>query len=349
VRPVSAAGPVGNDPLGNDPLRNDPLRNDPLHNDALGNVALGNGVLDNEALGNGALRNGQHGNGHQGNGHQGDGHQGDGPLGNGSLSTNPFGNDLVSGDPLGRHPFRGGPDGGRPISSDAVASDVTRSGRVPAGTSAPLPVSPAPAGSPAPAPRPVSSQPVPVVRVDTASVDLPGTDVPQRDGSPEATSDPDGGPASGRIEMAGRVAMSGRRSRDDDGYDSRSDRPTTPARRSADRDDAQVEADAAGRADEHPMRPGDVEQTRITLWDDAATRQFHDEWHEVKAQFVDDPVAALTRAHDLLTEAVHELTESLLAERDDLDPLRRTSTPDTESMRMAMRGYREFLDRIMAL
>ena len=60
-------------------------------------------------------------------------------------------------------------------------------------------------------------------------------------------------------------------------------------------------------------------------------------------------MAALTRAHDLLTEAVNELTESLLAERDGLDPLQTTSTPDTESMRMAMRGYREFLDRIMAL
>jgi hypothetical protein len=108
-------------------------------------------------------------------------------------------------------------------------------------------------------------------------------------------------------------------------------------------------AQPATPAGETPMRPGDVEQTRITLWDDETTRQFHDEWHEVKAQFVDDPVAALTRAHDLLTAAVHELTESLLAERDDLDPLRRTSTPDTESMRMAMRGYREFLDRILAL
>ena len=64
---------------------------------------------------------------------------------------------------------------------------------------------------------------------------------------------------------------------------------------------------------------------------------------------MDDPVAALTRAHDLLTDAVNELTESLLAERDELDPLRATSTPDTESMRMAMRGYREFLDRILAL
>ena len=82
---------------------------------------------------------------------------------------------------------------------------------------------------------------------------------------------------------------------------------------------------------------------------EAASEQFRAEWHEVKAQFVDDPEAALTRAHDLVTEAVHELTESMLAERDELDPLRGTGTPDTESMRMAMRGYREFLDRILAL
>ena len=97
------------------------------------------------------------------------------------------------------------------------------------------------------------------------------------------------------------------------------------------------------------MRPGDVGQTRVMFFDDEAIQQFHVEWHDVKAQFVDDPVTALTRARDLLTEAVHELTGSLLAERDQLDPLRVSSTPDTESMRMAMRNYRDFLDRILAL
>ncbi|WP_328467177.1 hypothetical protein OHA21_48295 [Actinoplanes sp. NBC_00393] len=86
-----------------------------------------------------------------------------------------------------------------------------------------------------------------------------------------------------------------------------------------------------------------------TIWDDDAARHFRAAWHEVKAEFVDDPVTALTRAHDLLTDAVNELTEVLLAERDELDPLRGTDTPDTESMRMAMRGYREFLDRILSL
>ncbi|MEV0899376.1 hypothetical protein [Actinoplanes sp. NPDC049802] len=86
-----------------------------------------------------------------------------------------------------------------------------------------------------------------------------------------------------------------------------------------------------------------------TVWDEDAARHFRAAWHEVKAEFVDDPERALTRAHDLLTDAVNELTEVLLAERDELDPLRGTGTPDTESMRMAMRGYREFLDRILSL
>jgi hypothetical protein len=189
-----------------------------------------------------------------------------------------------------------------------------------------------PAGQGGPAGRGVASDPA---------------DLPRWAGTAAGGADhPDRSPGSG----------AGRRSRDGDEYHPRSDDSAAVTRRANTPDDAQtIPADraAAGQqqdeAAEQRLRPGDVVQTRITLWDDEATSQFHNEWHEVKAQFVDDPVAALTRAHDLLTEAVHELTESLLAERDDLDPLRRTSTPDTESMRMAMRGYREFLDRILAL
>jgi hypothetical protein len=134
-------------------------------------------------------------------------------------------------------------------------------------------------------------------------------------------------------------------------------RRTPSPRRSASLEDA--DAPRRGRRaapdpdddfdDDAPLRPGDVAEGQIAFWDDEATDHFRAAWHEVKAEFVDDPVTALTRAHDLLTDAVNELTEALLAERDELDPLRGTATPDTESMRMAMRGYREFLDRILAL
>ncbi|MEU8243671.1 hypothetical protein AB0C07_35920 [Actinoplanes missouriensis] len=121
------------------------------------------------------------------------------------------------------------------------------------------------------------------------------------------------------------------------------------AHRSASLEDVEPVRRAGRRstADEEPATY-ETEVTR-TVWDEDAARHFRAAWHEVKAEFVDDPVNALTRAHDLLTDAVNELTEVLLAERDDLDPLRGTGTPDTESMRMAMRNYREFLERILSL
>ncbi|WP_157410907.1 hypothetical protein [Actinoplanes rectilineatus] len=119
-------------------------------------------------------------------------------------------------------------------------------------------------------------------------------------------------------------------------------------RRSASLEDVEP-ARRARRPEDALDGPGDDAGTPRTIWDEDAARHFRAAWHEVKAEFVDDPVTALTRAHDLLTDAVNELTEVLLAERDDLDPLRGTDTPDTESMRMAMRGYREFLDRILSL
>jgi hypothetical protein len=138
---------------------------------------------------------------------------------------------------------------------------------------------------------------------------------------------------------------------DDDGV------ARTPApRRSASLEDAEpvrrgrrAAPDDDDQQDDGALRPGDVAEGKIAFWDEDATRHFRAAWHEVKAEFVDDPVTALTRAHDLLTDAVNELTESLLAERDELDPLRGSATPDTESMRMAMRGYREFLERILGL
>ncbi len=51
----------------------------------------------------------------------------------------------------------------------------------------------------------------------------------------------------------------------------------------------------------------------------------------------------------MCANAVHDLADSLLAEQAGLDPHKTNATPDTESMRIAMRRYREFLDRILAL
>jgi hypothetical protein len=102
-------------------------------------------------------------------------------------------------------------------------------------------------------------------------------------------------------------------------------------------------------ADAGPLRPGDVAETRIAVWSGDAAQALRGEWHEVKARFVDEPEAALAEAKALVTRAIQQLAETLLAEQVDLDPRRQSATPDTEAMRVAMRRYRDFLDRVLAL
>ena len=98
-----------------------------------------------------------------------------------------------------------------------------------------------------------------------------------------------------------------------------------------------------------PLRPGDVAETPIAVWDPRAAQEFRTQWHEVKARFVDEPEAALEEAQHLVGRAVQQLADTLLAEQVDLDPRRSGDAPDTEAMRVALRRYRDFLDRVLAL
>ncbi|BFU45966.1 hypothetical protein [Krasilnikovia sp. MM14-A1004] len=222
------------------------------------------------------------------------------------------------------------------------------------GSAAP-PTTPGPAtpGLPAAAPPPpgldASTLPTSVASAPLAPVSGAVSATPPAPLLPAPAVPVSGAPVSGA--PVPETSRASRRVRDDDEAVAGGRRPSglgtddgVAGRRRGNDGDAASGPD--GRA---ALRPGDVRETEIAFWDEAGAAHFRAEWHEVKAGFVDDPVAALTRAHDLLTEAVHELTESLLAERDELDPLRHTAAPDTESMRMAMRGYREFLERILSL
>jgi hypothetical protein len=96
-------------------------------------------------------------------------------------------------------------------------------------------------------------------------------------------------------------------------------------------------------------RPGDVAERPIALWSDPAVDQLRERWRELQGQFVDDPDAAVAGAKRLVTEAVRTLADTLLAAQDQLDPYRETGQVDTETMRVAMRRYREFLERVLAL
>jgi hypothetical protein len=96
-------------------------------------------------------------------------------------------------------------------------------------------------------------------------------------------------------------------------------------------------------------RPGDVAERPIALWSDSAANDLRERWRELQGQFFDDPDAAVAGARNLVTEAVRSLADTLLAAQDELDPYREGGRVDTETMRVAMRRYREFLERVLAL
>ncbi len=97
------------------------------------------------------------------------------------------------------------------------------------------------------------------------------------------------------------------------------------------------------------LRPGDIDEPVIAVWEPEVAERYRDAFRDIQAHFVDEPEAALTEAQDLVAEAVQALADALLAEQVSLDPHEQDPNPDTEAMRIAMRGYRDFLDRVLAL
>jgi hypothetical protein len=98
-----------------------------------------------------------------------------------------------------------------------------------------------------------------------------------------------------------------------------------------------------------PLRPGDVSETTIAVWAPDRAEAFRQHLREVQARFVDDPRGAVSQAQSLVADAVRALAEALLAEQLNLDPRKRAENPDTESLRIALRGYKDFLERVLAL
>ncbi|HEX4813298.1 MAG TPA: hypothetical protein VFV66_11160 [Nonomuraea sp.] len=111
-------------------------------------------------------------------------------------------------------------------------------------------------------------------------------------------------------------------------------------------DPAHSTGTAGERAEGTPAHavPGDV-----VLFDQDPA-QVQDRWREVQASFVDDPGEAVQRADTLVGEVVESLTSSLTTRTNALrDRWKDTGTPDTEQLRLALRDYRNVLDRLLAL
>jgi len=94
--------------------------------------------------------------------------------------------------------------------------------------------------------------------------------------------------------------------------------------------------------------PGSVTAPELgPLFADPDAHAFRDRWRDVQLRFVDDPKAAADDAANLVDEAVDALAASLRSQKEQLAGA--ATSDDTEQLRVRIRGYRDFLDRLLGL
>ncbi|RKN18079.1 hypothetical protein D7147_19300 [Micromonospora musae] len=84
-----------------------------------------------------------------------------------------------------------------------------------------------------------------------------------------------------------------------------------------------------------------------SLFDALTAQGFRDRWRDVQLRFVDDPRAAAGHAEALVEEAIEALSAALAAQKSSLGSWQGDGSADTEELRMAVRRYRDFLDRVL--
>lgn len=97
--------------------------------------------------------------------------------------------------------------------------------------------------------------------------------------------------------------------------------------------------------------PGTVPAPQLgPLFADSDAHAFRDRWRDVQLRFVDDPKGAADDAATLIDEAVDALANSLRSQKDQLTGAAASdSAHDTEQLRVRLRSYRDFLDRLLDL
>jgi hypothetical protein len=86
------------------------------------------------------------------------------------------------------------------------------------------------------------------------------------------------------------------------------------------------------------------------LFASGAAADFRARWDLVQRSFVDDPKRAVHAADELVNQVTRTVTESFSQQRSELEKsFAQAQSPTTESLRIALRQYRAFFERLLSL
>src|SRR5262245_879663 len=86
------------------------------------------------------------------------------------------------------------------------------------------------------------------------------------------------------------------------------------------------------------------------LFSDETERDLRTHWHEIQTGFVDEPRRAVEQADELVARLMQQLAQSFSDQRNNLE--RQWDQADkisTEDLRLALRRYRSFFERLLSI
>jgi hypothetical protein len=87
------------------------------------------------------------------------------------------------------------------------------------------------------------------------------------------------------------------------------------------------------------------------LFENAEAEEFRSHWLEIQSRFVDDPSASVKEADELVANVIKSITRSFADKRMSLENQWKSGENNisTEDMRVAIKRYRSFFNRLLSL
>ena len=93
-----------------------------------------------------------------------------------------------------------------------------------------------------------------------------------------------------------------------------------------------------------------AQEPNLPLFAQNDTQDFRSRWEKIQIGFVDEPRTAVVQADELVANAIKRLAEVFATERSKLEAeWGKTDNVSTEDLRVALRRYRSFFDRLLSV
>jgi phosphoglycerate dehydrogenase-like enzyme len=107
---------------------------------------------------------------------------------------------------------------------------------------------------------------------------------------------------------------------------------------------------AANSTPSTPTMAKAAQEPNLPLFAQNDTQDFRSRWEKIQIGFVDEPRKAVEQADELVVSAIKRLAEVFAAERQKLEAeWDKTDNVSTEDLRIALRRYRSFFDRLLSV